>query len=160
MNLFYNIRYRYELRVVDIVRVCPRFGVLLFCMTLSVVFIVIDLLSVTPVIPIGVINPFWKFSMVFKCLSDTIILDDFKTALDKLSRHRRSQILPFDAFANTQWLADGRGPDYDEKKICPTRSHSGHASVQQIETVGDGRRPTVSFPPPTFSSGLCSKTPL
>jgi hypothetical protein len=95
LNLFWNIKFRYELGFVEIVQVSPRFGILLLCMGLSVTSIIVDLLSVTPVIPIGVINPFWKFAFVFKCFTDSIILDDFKASLDKLSQHRMSQILPF-----------------------------------------------------------------
>ncbi|KAM5343476.1 hypothetical protein ACJ41O_012013 [Fusarium nematophilum] len=91
-NLFWNIKYRYELSLIEIVRVSPRFGLLLLSMSLSIVFITVDLLSVTPALAIGVINPFWKFAFVFKCFTDTIILDDFKTALDKLSQHRMNQI--------------------------------------------------------------------
>lgn len=34
-------------------------------------------------LPVG-INPFWKLSFVFKCLTDSVVLDDFKTALDRL----------------------------------------------------------------------------
>jgi hypothetical protein len=31
------------------------------------------------------VNPFWKLAPVFKCLTDTVmVLDDFKTALDRL----------------------------------------------------------------------------
>ncbi|RMZ86219.1 hypothetical protein DV737_g155, partial [Chaetothyriales sp. CBS 132003] len=30
------------------------------------------------------INPWWKLSLVFKCLTDTIMLDDFKTELKRL----------------------------------------------------------------------------
>ncbi|RYP40992.1 hypothetical protein DL767_001308 [Monosporascus sp. MG133] len=94
VNLFWNIKFRYELGFVEIVQASPRFGILLLCMSLSVICIIVDLLSVTPVIPIGVINPFWKFAFIFKCFTDSIILDDFKAALDKLSQHRMSQILP------------------------------------------------------------------
>ncbi|KEY73577.1 hypothetical protein S7711_09193 [Stachybotrys chartarum IBT 7711] len=130
-NLFYNIHYRYELSLVDIIRVSPRFGILLFCMTLSIIFIIIDLLSVTPVIPIGVINPFWKFAFVFKCLTDTIILDDFKVALDKLSRHRRTQLLPFDALGNFQWSLDDQMLD---KKPVMRKRQSEELFVEQVET--------------------------
>jgi hypothetical protein len=60
-------------------------------MTLSVVFILGDVLSVTSVfkssLPTG-INPFWKLAFVFKCFTDTIILDDFKTALDRLKQYK------------------------------------------------------------------------
>lgn len=67
-------------------------------MTLSVAFIIIDILAVTHVIegskdglPNG-INPFWKLAFVFKCLTDTIVLDDFKTALDRLKAYKMEQI--------------------------------------------------------------------
>ncbi|KAG4257765.1 hypothetical protein FPRO04_10004 [Fusarium proliferatum] len=86
LNLFWNIKYRYEFKPLELIRISPRFGLLLLSMSLSIIFIIVDLLSVTPVIPIGYINPFWKFAFIFKCFTDTIVLDDFKTALDKLSR--------------------------------------------------------------------------
>ncbi|KFA80737.1 hypothetical protein S40288_10029 [Stachybotrys chartarum IBT 40288] len=146
-NLFYNIHYRYELSLVDIIRVSPRFGILLFCMTLSIIFIIIDLLSVTHVIPIGVINPFWKFAFVFKCLTDTIILDDFKMALDKLSRHRMTQLLPLDAFVNSQWTLDGQviGQKQPWRVALPDEP-----SVEQVESVSGHSGTTVRLPPPTW----------
>jgi hypothetical protein len=114
-------------------------------MILSVVFIIIDILSVTPVIRIGVINPFWKFALVFKCLTDTIILDDFKTALDKLSRMRMSQILPLDAVMNGQWLSE---------KTCledhrASRFHRDDvASLEQVEDRSvRGSSQFITFPP-------------
>src|SRR5690606_35043416 len=101
INLFWNIKFRYELGLVDIIKVSPRFGILLLCMSLSVIFIILDILAVTPVISIGVINPFWKFAFVFKCFTDSIILDDFKAALDKLSDYRRLRIRPFNVLGDT-----------------------------------------------------------
>ncbi|KAI1124455.1 hypothetical protein F5Y10DRAFT_285014 [Nemania abortiva] len=92
LNLFWNIKYRYNLGFVEIVRVCPRFAILLACMCLSIVCIIIDIVSVIPAVPIGPINPFWKFAFIFKCFTDSIVLDDFKTALDKLSKHSMRQI--------------------------------------------------------------------
>ena len=68
----------------ELIWASPRFGVLLLSMSLSIAFVVVDVLSVTPVLDMGGINPFWKFAFVFKCLTDTILLDDFKTVLDKL----------------------------------------------------------------------------
>lgn len=93
-------------------RISPRFVVLLAAMCLSIAFLLLDILSVVSVLrsalPTG-INPFWKvssppstephhtprplvadhpppeqLSFSFKCLTDTVILDDFKTALDKM----------------------------------------------------------------------------
>lgn len=77
-------------------RVSPRFAILLGTMLVSVAFILIDILSVThvvegPGLPDG-INPFWKLAFVFKCFTDTIILDDFKTALDRLKQHKLQRL--------------------------------------------------------------------
>jgi len=95
INLFYNVVRRYEFGILEVIRVSPRFGVLLGSMLLSVGFIVVDILSVTSVfsssLPEG-LNPFWKLAFVFKCFTDTIILDDFKTALDKLKQYKLSRL--------------------------------------------------------------------
>lgn len=60
-------------------------------MTLSICFIIVDIVAVTSalndVLPDG-LNPFWKLAFVFKCLTDSIVLDDFKTALDRLMRFK------------------------------------------------------------------------
>lgn len=135
-NLFWNIKYRYEFGLIEIIRVSPRFGILLLSMCLSLVFIALDLFSVTPVLALGGINPFWKFASVFKCLTDTIILDDFKTALDKLSRHKMSQIyqLPFSNPGNelpTDWVEMAR------RGAVLTSCHESDVlvSVEQVERV-------------------------
>lgn len=79
---------------------------MLFSMCASLIFVVFDILSVTGVIHLGLatgVEPFWKvfplpsstgfpvefpltrqLSFIFKCLSDIVILDDFKTALDRI----------------------------------------------------------------------------
>jgi len=86
-NLFWVIKSEYGFGITELVRESPRFGIMLLSMCLSIAFLVVDTLSVLHVfraaLPTG-INPFWKLSFVFKCLCDTIILDDFKTALDRL----------------------------------------------------------------------------
>lgn len=82
----------------QIIKISPRFAVMLGSMILSIVFIVLDILSVTSVLknslPIG-INPFWKLSFVFKCLTDAVVLDDFKTALDRLRAFKISRLGSF-----------------------------------------------------------------
>lgn len=89
--LFYQILTNYRLPITTVVWISPRFGVLLCAMLLSIIFIILDILSVTHVfdseLPDG-LNPFWKLATVFKCLTDSIVLDDFKTALDRLMRHK------------------------------------------------------------------------
>ncbi|PCG91069.1 Hypothetical protein PENO1_095780 [Penicillium occitanis (nom. inval.)] len=86
-SLFYVIKKQYDFSLFELIKVSPRFGVMLLSMCLSLAFTVIDILSVTGVfssaLPTGV-EPFWKLSFIFKCLCDTVILDDFKTALDRM----------------------------------------------------------------------------
>lgn len=88
-SLFYNIKSRYEFGFLELIRVSPRFGVLLASMLVSICFLIVDVLAVTHALPSSGlpdgINPFWKLAYVFRCLTDMIILDDFKTALDRLS---------------------------------------------------------------------------
>jgi len=106
-SLFWNIIRRYEFSLIELVRVSPRFGVLLVSMLMSLGFIIIDICSVTgklsSSLPQG-INPFWKLAFIFKCLTDTIILDDFKTALDKLKEYRlqRMNSLPFSVGSDSE----------------------------------------------------------
>ena len=96
--LFYNIKTRYELTVPQILRISPRFAIMLVAMLLSVGFIVLDICSVTSALksalPDG-LNPFWKLAFVFKCLTDSVILDDFKTALDRLRAYKISRLGSF-----------------------------------------------------------------
>lgn len=96
VSLFWNIKRRYDFSLPELIRVSPRFGILLVAMILSIGFIICDILSVTHVIPTGAlpdgINPFWKLAFIFKCLTDTVILDDFKTALDRIRHHKLEQL--------------------------------------------------------------------
>ena len=77
-------------------KISPRFGIMMTAMILSVLFEVLDILSVVNVfksaLPSGQ-NPFYRMSLIFKLLTDTIILDDFKTALDKIYSIRESRSL-------------------------------------------------------------------
>ncbi|KAI9656692.1 MAG: hypothetical protein M1831_004602 [Alyxoria varia] len=89
--LFYKISTHYRIPILTLVVISPRFGVLMVSMVFSIVFIVLDIISVTggfnTALPEG-LNPFWKLAFVFKCLTDSIVLDDFKTALDRLMRQK------------------------------------------------------------------------
>lgn len=144
--------FRYELGFIEIVRVSPRFGILLLCMALSVISIIVDLLSVTPVIPIGVINPFWKFAFVFKCFTDSIILDDFKSALDKLSHHRRSQILPFNVLDDTDSERGGT-PQRRRKWLG---GYSGKRDEKPVMEMNPSpKKPGMDLD----DGGLCSPSP-
>lgn len=96
--LFWVIKTQYEMTLKDIIRISPRFGIMLLAMVLSIVFIVLDILSVTKAIRLAGkvgINPFWKLAFVFKCLTDAVVLDDFKVALDRLRAFRISRLGSF-----------------------------------------------------------------
>jgi len=90
-SLFYTIKKEYAFGLLELVKVSPRFGIMLVSMCLSIAFIIVDTISVLNVfssitLPTGV-EPFWKLSFIFKCLCDTVILDDFKTALDRMRNY-------------------------------------------------------------------------
>ncbi|KAL3259758.1 hypothetical protein ABHI18_005100, partial [Aspergillus niger] len=75
----------------------PRFGVMLLFMVISVVFAVVDMCATRVENRLGYppgMEPFWKLAFVFKCLSDTIILDDFRSALDRLRYHHHPDGVP------------------------------------------------------------------
>lgn len=108
----------------------PRFGVLLASMILSICFLVVDILAVTHAIPsTGLpdgINPFWKLAYVFRCLTDMIVLDDFKTALDRLKEYKMQRM--------GSVLSDGyRGDFVDVEQARKKReeriNHQPHDSV-------------------------------
>jgi hypothetical protein len=90
----------YSFGIVELVIVAPRFGIILVSMCLSIIFMIVETCSVLHMfnaadLPTG-IQPFWKLSFVFKCLCDTVILDDFKTALDQIRSHRFQRPIPTD----------------------------------------------------------------
>ena len=78
----------------EITRISPRFAIMLLAMIISIVFVVADICSVSGVFSAHVfsVNPFWKLATVFKCLTDVVVLDDFKTALDRLRAFQMSRI--------------------------------------------------------------------
>jgi hypothetical protein len=98
--LFWTIKTQYEITLREITRISPRFSIMLVAMVLSTIFIVLDICSVTGAIHTGAkgtigINPFWKFAFVFKCLTDAVVLDDFKVALDRLRAFKISRLGSF-----------------------------------------------------------------
>lgn len=83
------------------------------------------------------INPYWKLSLVFKCLTDTIMLDDFKTELRKLgfarlerdeARRKSNALATKDSFA-------GR---HDEvETVGPANGHASNMSLGEMLTSDD-----------------------
>ncbi|OAX82936.1 hypothetical protein ACJ72_02706 [Emergomyces africanus] len=131
-NLFYVIKSQYDFTYLELVRHSPRFGVMLAAMCISIIFLIVDLLSVVHAfkgaLPTGV-NPFWKISFVFKCLCDTVILDDFKTALDRL---RDYWLLKNGAVDQLSYPQDRHSP--------PPRKQSSrsHGTIRKPDAVAGG----------------------
>ncbi|KAF2706985.1 hypothetical protein K504DRAFT_47949 [Pleomassaria siparia CBS 279.74] len=75
----------YLLKILDLVKINPRFGVMLACMFISIAFLLTDVvMTALRKSELAGINPYWRFALVFKCASDTIFLDDFKSVLDDI----------------------------------------------------------------------------
>jgi hypothetical protein len=84
--LLHVIRKTYGTSVFHLIGQSPRLGILLAAVCLAIIFTIMDILaSILPGLStVDGINPYWKLSLVFKCLTDTIMLDDFKTELKRL----------------------------------------------------------------------------
>lgn len=123
---------------------------MLAAMCLSIIFMIVDTCSVlnafSSKLPTGV-EPFWKvsshpahlvshfpqhtltisqLSFIFKCLCDTVILDDFKTALDHLRVH---------------WMSKKNGQLFVTPVATPNSSPRAYRTRRDIET---GDLPTIS----------------
>lgn len=100
--LFTIIKTHYAMTIRDIIRISPRFGIMLASMIISISFVICDVCAVTGAIKLAGssdtgINPFWKLAFVFKCLTDSVILDDFKMALDRLRAFKISRLGSYSA---------------------------------------------------------------
>jgi hypothetical protein len=84
--LLHVIRKTYGTSVFHLIGRSPRLGILLAAVCLAIIFTIIDILAsiLSGLSNVDGINPYWKLSLVFKCLTDTIMLDDFKTELKRL----------------------------------------------------------------------------
>ncbi|WPH00779.1 Hypothetical protein R9X50_00360900 [Acrodontium crateriforme] len=137
INLFWNIKTRYDFGYIEIMRVSPRFAVLMGSMVLSIAFIVCDILSVTHAIRAGGlpdgVNPFWKLALVFKCLTDTIILDDFKTALDRLKQYKMQRL--DSALADTLNFDGYRGYFHDVEQAREIKKASRPISRPEMSNM-------------------------
>jgi hypothetical protein len=83
--LFWVLKTRFDRGVFELIRMSPRFGIMITCMLLSIAFLIADVSSVfADLVHTGGGNPYWRFALIFKCASDTIFLDDFKRVFDVL----------------------------------------------------------------------------
>lgn len=141
--LFYVIAYSHGMSVRRIIRRSTRFGILFAAILLSLVFTVFDVVaSITPFLgeTLG-INPWWKLSLVFKLLTDVILLNDFQTELNRLRLKRVKEdeklrggiALTWDDRDNLRYDHD---EDAEHNVSSPTASRNYHVSVAGITHNG------------------------
>lgn len=134
---------------------------MLFSMCASLIFVVFDILSVTGVIHLGLatgVEPFWKvypgalymfmcdiltrqLSFIFKCLSDIVILDDFKTALDRIRKHWMRRLDSSHSFTG------GDGDEHPSQGSRKGRGSRGGGTSEVSKDLESGiERPSLKTP--------------
>ena len=137
------IKQTYGFRILTLCRINSRFGIMLLCMFLSIAFLVTDVLITALHLSASAgINPYWRFALVFKCASDTIFLDDFKSVLDAIVYRKFSS-----ASVNGHVRRGSAVGSHDGRK----RSHSG-GGEEYIECAS-APSPSFSSPEPGPSNG-------
>ncbi|KAK9646385.1 hypothetical protein HCH54_005135 [Aspergillus fumigatus] len=136
-SLFYTIKRGYNFGIVELVTVSPRFGIMLAAMCVSILFIIIDTCSVIGVIrsaalPIGL-------SFIFKCLCNTVILDDFRTALDRIHTYHEERVRAsaYPAIRDIRPLANAHQRPYNANSACaPTSAEVGEIVIEVSRRAG------------------------
>lgn len=115
--LLHVIRKTYGTSVFHLIGQSPRLGILLAAICLAIIFTIMDILAsiLSGLSTIDGINPYWKLSLVFKCLTDTIMLDDFKTELKRLgfARMEREEARRKSTALATKESFTGRGDEIE-----------------------------------------------
>ncbi|KAH1365799.1 hypothetical protein KXV22_006873 [Aspergillus fumigatus] len=127
-SLFYTIKRGYSFGIVELVTVSPRFGIMLAAMCVSTLFIIIDTCSV-----IGL-------SFIFQCLCNTVILDDFKTALDRIHTYHEQRVRAsaYPAIRDIGPPANAHQPPYNANSACaPTSAEVGEIVIEVPRRAGD-----------------------
>jgi hypothetical protein len=129
------IKKTYGFKLWALIRINRRFGVMLACMFISIAFLLTDVIvSALKVTKDSGINPYWRFALVFKCASDTIFLDDFKSVLDDIITK---------SFNNANGTAH-RG-SFDRRKSSATfRNGSDFIEVGPMTTSISSPQPTMA----------------
>ncbi|KAF1363894.1 hypothetical protein EJ07DRAFT_101433 [Lizonia empirigonia] len=143
--LFWIIKTQYEMGLKEILRISPRFAIMLLAMILSMVFILLDILCVTGAIRFSGlatgINPFWKLAFVFKCLTDSVVLDDFKMALDRLRAFKISRLGSFSGD-----LSDSRNRNTGELVATWEEMEREANTLQQVRSPDGDYIHSSNFP--------------
>lgn len=92
-RLIHTIGTAYGFTLRELIKINARFGVMLGCMFLSIIFILADvIITFKSLMKDAGINPYWRMALVFKCAADCFFLDDFKTVLDQIAQQSLSRV--------------------------------------------------------------------
>ncbi|CAI6093112.1 unnamed protein product [Clonostachys chloroleuca] len=132
VKLVWVIKRNYEYTLIGLVRNSPRFGIMLLCMFISIVFLITDVAVTATVSTDRGINPYWRFSLVFKCASDTIFLDDFKSVLDRIasSTIKRLAHIPNSSINGPRGSVTRQHGSFSHQEFRPGHSVSVSANPQ------------------------------
>jgi hypothetical protein len=158
-KLISSIKKTYGFKLWALVRINSRFGIMLLCMMLSIIFLATDVaVSAAKVTANSGINPYWRFALVFKCASDTIFLDDFKSVLDDIVArkfssasggvHRGSVVPPPDGCSSGQKRSPSvnRGDDFIEcSSLEPPHHQPAHTSISSPNAMAQKHRSLNPF---------------
>ncbi|TLD36496.1 hypothetical protein E2P81_ATG02278 [Venturia nashicola] len=136
--LLHVTRKAFSLKIFTLVRKSPRFGILLIAIFLAISFTIMDILSsvVKGLSTTDGINPYWKLALAFKCLTDNIMLDDFKSVLQRLGAVKLdgTDAMQTNSLNMTPNEKAALGADEDE-----TISHEHRLHIENIDS-NDSRR--------------------
>lgn len=157
-KLVESIKKTYGFKLWALVRINTRFGIMLLCMLFSIIFLITDVVvSAAKLTASSGINPYWRFALVFKCASDTIFLDDFKSVLDDIVARKFSSATDG---VNRGSIARSPNRHSGGGGRSRKRSHSNQRGEDFIETVSledPFRRPVYTSISSTQSNPSKSK---
>ncbi|KAL3958581.1 hypothetical protein ACCO45_006743 [Purpureocillium lilacinum] len=137
-TLFQVINKSYSLKFVTLIGRSTRFVIMVGAILLAISFTIMDILSsvIRGLSGTDGINPYWKLALVFKCLSDNILLDDFKSVLQRLCDLNADLVAPVLLNSvHTNPGQDGGSADNCEEPLVA--SSSREARVQPSDAVPD-----------------------
>ncbi|KAK5996695.1 hypothetical protein PT974_02035 [Cladobotryum mycophilum] len=147
IKLVWAIKNTYNYSLISLVHTSPRFGVMLFCVFLSIVFLLVDAAVTIHGSSDSGINPFWRLALVFKCASDVIFLDDFKSVLDHISMASSSRSRNFSYQPHTTMDQEQNSSDQPSSVFfrnirdsisVPPRAKSKYEAEEQSDTSRRG----------------------
>ena len=111
--LLHIIGRSYGISVLEFVSKSPRLGILALAIVFAITFTVVDIVAAVlgdKLSNVDGINPFWKLSLVLKCLVDAIMLDDFTTELRQIGGERAQPIHTFEGHRTSPMEDPEKGP--------------------------------------------------